>query len=247
MPAPLTPSLFERPSNFQKPIAFNGLLTNRILSALSGGDFAHLLQFLEPVSLVSGEYVCEAGACIDFVYFPETAVISHLHYLADGSSAATSIVGNDGVVGLNTLFEAAKTRCWAEVTIGGNALRMKPEILRTEFTRGGSVQRLLLCSMRDRLAQLSQRAVCHGRHLMRERLCTWLLMIQDRAAEQPLALTHEKIAQHLGARRAGVSSACTALRGLGIIRYKRGQLQIVNRDLLERLACECYRALSPVD
>lgn len=237
------PSLSSREYRVQKPIAFNGLLTNHILNSLPGPEFAHLLQFLEPVSLVTGQNICKAGEFFDSVYFPESAVISHLHYLEDGSSTATTIVGNDGLVGLSGIFASTPSSCWAEVTIGGNAVRMKSSTLRTEFARGGAVQQLLLAYMRERLAQLSQRAVCHGRHIMRERLCTWLLMMHDRVADQPLALTHEKIAQHLGARRAGVSCACTALRDLGIIKYKRGQLRILNRDLLERLACECYRSL----
>lgn len=247
VPSPIAvtaPSPLYRNYHFQKPIAFNGLLTNRILSALPGEDFARVLQFLEPVSLVGGQDVFTAAEAAEFVYFPETAVVSHLHFLEDGSSAATSIVGNDGLIGLSSLFDTEPMSCWVEVTIGGNAVRMKPETLRAEFARGGAFQRLLLAYIRDRMAQLSQRAVCHGRHIMRERLCTWLLMIQDRASEPSLALTHEKIAQHLGARRAGVSGACNALRDLGIIKYKRGQLEILNRDLLERLACECYRTLN---
>ena len=113
--------------------------------------------------------------------------------------------------------------------IGSEVSATKPEILSTEFARGGALQSLLLSNMRERMAQLSQRALCHGRHIMRERLCSWLLMVQDRTTEQPLALTHEKIAQHLGARQAGVSSACHALRDLGIIKYRRGQLRIINR------------------
>ena len=235
--------LLQREYRFQKPITFNGLLTNRILNGLPGPDFVHLLQFLEPISLSAGQNISTPGEIIQYLYFPESAVISHLHFFEDGSSAATTMVGNDGVIGFTGLFGSAPTQHWAEVTIAGNAVRIKLEILRTEFARGGALQLLLLAYMRDRLDELSQRAVCHGRHIMRYRLCTWLLMVQDRVSDQALTLTHEKIAQNLGTRRAGVSGACNALRDLGIIKYRRGQLQIVNRELLERLACECYSRL----
>lgn len=238
-----TPSLIQGAYPFQNPIVFNGLLTNRILNGLPGPDFVHLLQFLEPISLKAGQNIFKPGEDVQYVYFPESAVISHLHFLEDGSSAATTMVGNDGVTGFTSVFDSAPIWCWAEVTIAGNAIRMKLESLRTEFARGGALQLLLLAYMRDRLAELSQRTVCHGRHIMRDRLCTWLLMVQDRVSDQALALTHEKMAQHLGGRRAGVSGACNALRDLGIIEYRRGQLTIINRDLLERLACECYRKL----
>src|SRR5688500_979783 len=44
-----------RAHNFIKPVAFNGLLTNNLLTALPGEDFARLLPYLEPVSLFCGE------------------------------------------------------------------------------------------------------------------------------------------------------------------------------------------------
>ena len=236
-----TGKLPQREYRFQKPIAFNGLLTNRILNGLPGPDFVHLLQFLEPISLRGGQNIFKPGETIEYVYFPESAVISHRYALEEGSSAATTMVGNDGVIGFSSLFDSAPTRHSAEVTIAGNAVRIKPEILRTDFARGGALQRLLLAHMRDRLAQLTQLAVCQRRHIMRDRLCTWLLMIQDRVCDQTVALSHQKMAEHLGARRSGVAGACNALRDLGIIKYQRGELRIVNRELLERLACECYR------
>ena len=236
-------SLLQREYRFQKPIAFNGLLTNRILNGLPGPDFVHLLQFLEPISLSAGQNLFKPGESMQYVYFPESAVISHMHFLENGSSVATTVIGNDGIVGFTSVFDSAPIWCWVEVTIAGNAVRVKPEILRTEFGRGGTLQRLMLAHMRDQLAQMSQPAVCQGHHIRRDRLCTWLLMVQDRLSDQALPLTHERMAQHLGARRAGVSGACNALRDLGIIKYRRGQLRIVNRDLLERLACECYRRL----
>ena len=73
---PIGPSrLGARREEFQKPIVFNGLLTNKILTALPGPDFAHLLSYLEPVSLYSGQEIYIFGEIIDFIYFPETAVM----------------------------------------------------------------------------------------------------------------------------------------------------------------------------
>src|SRR6266545_1102852 len=106
------------------------------------------------------------------------------------------------------------------------------------------MQRLLLGYASSRLAQLSQRAVCNGRHGLGDRLCTWLLMVHDRAGKDPLPLTHEEIGHHLGARRAGVSISCSALRDNGIISYQRGYISILDRRRLDAAACECYRMLT---
>ena len=236
----------ERPE-FQKPIAFNGLLTNKILTALPGPDFAHLLSFLEPVSLFAGQDIYLSGETIDFIYFPETAVVSHLYFLEDGSTTGAAIIGNEGVVGLSAVLDSRPASYWTQVTVGGTAVRVQPNAIREEFARGGAMQRLLLGYTRARLAQLSQRAACNGRHTLRERLCTWLLMVQDRVGDEQILLTHENIAQHLGGRRAGVSTACNALRDRGIISYRRGRLRIADRELLEQVACECYRAARQFD
>ncbi len=93
------------------------------------------------------------------------------------------------------------------------------------------------------LAHLSQRAVCNGRHTLAERLRSWLLMIDDRVGNGQLVLTHEEMARHLGTRRAGVSVVATQLRKKRIISYNRGKLCILDREMLEDFACECYRTL----
>jgi CRP-like cAMP-binding protein len=104
-------------------------------------------------------------------------------------------------------------------------------------------RRVFLAYASTRLAHVSQRVVCNARHRLGDRLCTWLLMVRDRAAIEILPLTHEEMACHLGARRAGITDVCNSLRDSGIISYHRGSLRIRNRDLLEKTACECYRTL----
>ncbi len=225
---------------------FNGLLTNKLLAAMPGPDFARLLPSLEPVSLVAGENIHGFGEVQRFAYFPETAVIAHLYLLEDGSTSAITLIGNDGMVGLSAVLDSAAPLYDAQVTIGGNALRIDAEVLKQEFLRGAAMQQLLLNYTGARLAQVSQKAVCNLRHRLDERLCTWLLMLHDRARDKALRLTHEKIANYLGTRRAGVSSACNALRAGGIIHYQRGTIRIIERELLEKSACECYQAFQQI-
>jgi hypothetical protein len=47
----------------------------------------------------------------------------------------------------------------------------------------------------------------------------------------------------LGVRREGITDAAGRLQRRGIIRYKRGQIAVLARAELERLCCECYRAV----
>ena len=67
-------------------------------------------------------------------------------------------------------------------------------------------------------------------------------MTADRVGRAQFALTHDFLAIMLGVRRAGVSEAADALSRLGAIRYARGLVTVLDVDLLEGAACECYRA-----
>jgi CRP-like cAMP-binding protein len=233
--------------NIAEPIPFNGLLTNKVLASLPGSEFEELLRYLEPVSLLAGHELYGFQQKIDFAYFPETAVISHLYLLEDGSTAGASIVGSEGMVGLSAIFGSGAHTYWTQVIVGGSALRVRAEVIKQEFISGRAMQQLLLSHISARLAQLAQKAVCNGRHRVQERLCTWLLMIQDRVSEEEMPLTQEQIAHHLGARRPGITASCKALRDNGIISYHRGLIRILDRPTLEASACECYRALTSRD
>lgn len=233
-----------RANKFIKPVPFNGLLTNKLLTMLPGEDFARLLPYLEPVSLSCGEDLYELEEPIDEVYFPESAVVSHLYLLEDGNMTEAAMIGKEGMTGLSVIFASPVPTYWTQVLVAGTALRIEAEVLKAEFARGGAMQRLLLSYAGARIAHLSQRAVCNGRHTVGERLSGWLLMIHDRVGDDQLPLTHEQIARHLGTRRASITEATTTLRDRELISSNRGQIRIIDRSGLEQVACECYRTLS---
>lgn len=223
-----------------RPVAFDGLLTNKLLTGLPGADFARLLPHMEPVALACDENMYSLGDQPDFVYFPESAVVSHLHVLSDGGTIESDMVGREGMIGLSAVFNSHPPDRWTKVTIGGNALRVRAEAMREEFALCGGVQHSLLAYASVRLAHVAQRAACNGLHSVEQRFCSWLLMLRDRAGDERLPLTHERIARHLGTRRAGITELATTLRARGHISYSRGLIRITDRRGLEASACECY-------
>ncbi|MFL6227186.1 MAG: Crp/Fnr family transcriptional regulator [Pyrinomonadaceae bacterium] len=224
-------------------VSLNGLLANRLLSALPAEEFAPLLSHLEPVSLTAGEDLYKLDEEMRYVYFPETAVVSHLHFLSDGGMTEAALIGREGMVGLSAVFNSPPPVYVTQVALSGNALRVRAATFRHLFALGGAIRKTILAYACTRMAQLSQRVVCNVNHRLEERLCTWLLMVHDRAGEDRLALTHEQIARHLGTRRAGVTEAACALRQKNIIDYSRGQIRIIDRQFLELSACECYASV----
>src|SRR6185436_11823001 len=55
------------------------------------------------------------------------------------------------------------------------------------------------------IRQISQKAICNMYHSVKERLCTWLLMVQDRCGLRTLNLTHEQVARILGVYRPSIT------------------------------------------
>ena len=65
-------------------------------------------------------------------------------------------------------------------------------------------------------------------------------MTHDRMQSDEFLLTQEFLAMMLGVQRTGVTAAAGALQRAGLIRYKRGNVTIIDRAGLEHLSCECY-------
>src|SRR5207253_1557717 len=111
---------------------------------------------------------------------------------------------------------------------------------REEFRRVGSVMHLLLRYTQALITQMAQTAVCNRRHSLDQQLCRWLLMSLDRLPSSELVMTQELIANMLGVRREGVTEAAGKLQKLGLIRYSRGHIEVLDKPGLQAHACECY-------
>jgi Mn-dependent DtxR family transcriptional regulator len=93
------------------------------------------------------------------------------------------------------------------------------------------------------MVQVAQNVVCNRGHPTDMRMARWLLTTQDRAGREEFPLTQEFLAQMLGVHRPTVSETAQRIQAQGLIRYSRGVIAIVDRDGLERTACECYRII----
>ncbi len=213
---------------------------NWLLDALPSENYRRLLPHLQPVSFSLGEVIHEAGQQMRHVYFPVDSYISLLYTMENGDTAEMGLVGNEGMVGITLFMGRVKAGNRTVVQGSGEALRLTAEAMLGEFNRADEFQRLLLRYTQARIAQISQTAVCNRLHSVEQRLCRWLLMVQDRVSSKELQMTHEFISIMLGVRREGVTHAAQVLQDQGFISYARGQLKILDRKALEAHVCECY-------
>ena len=216
---------------------------NHLLAALPEDEYKSIALELEAVSLELSQILHRQDEVIDFIYFPQTAIVSLLTDLQDGSGIEVGLVGKEGMVGLSVILGVARSSKVATVQGAGTALRMRASQIKEAFARGGKLQRLLLRYTYALMAQISQSAACNRRHSVEGRLARWLLMYQDRASSDTLELTQDFLANMLGCRRAGVSEAAQELELSGFIRQSRGRITIIDREGMEDFTCECYRVV----
>ncbi len=192
------------------------------------------------MALRGGDVLYESGAPLRQVYFPIDCVISLLYVLENGASAEISVVGNEGAVGLSLFIGGETTTSRAIIHSAGSAYRLTGRRLRAEFEGHGDMLHILLRYSQSLLTQMAQTAICNRHHSVDQQFCRWLLSSLDRLPSNKLKVTQELIANMLGVRREGVTAAAGKLQKLGIIEYVRGQITVLDRPRLEKLACECY-------
>jgi CRP-like cAMP-binding protein len=90
------------------------------------------------------------------------------------------------------------------------------------------------------LIQASCAALSHGCYTIPERLARWVLMVHDRLDGDELPLVHQFLAMMLGVRRSGVTDAVHILEGKGAIRATRGNITVLNREVLQGVAGGSY-------
>jgi CRP-like cAMP-binding protein len=185
----------------------------------------------------------ESGDELQDIYFPVDTIVSLLYVLQDGASAEIAVVGKDGAIGVALFMGGQTTTNRAIVQSAGSAYRLSRSRLKIEFDRHGELLHLLLRYTQALITQMAQTAVCNRHHSVDQQLCRWLLLSLDRLDSNKIAMTQELIANMLGVRREGVTEAAGKLQKQGVISYRRGNIEVLDRPGLEKLCCECYEVV----
>ncbi len=217
-------------------------LCNKILRSLPPAELAVLRSDLAPVDLPPNQVVYQNGKPIDWIYFPDQAVISFLGNTGDGSSVEVWSVGHEGLAGTSGIL-ASSSAFNAVVQVPGTAHIIRRSALLRHFAQGGVMHDAVLRYYDRLLVQASQLGVCNNAHAVEQRFSRWLLMLQDRSGASSLSLTQESIAGALGTRRATISEAAAALQEAKVISYTSGTITINSRRGLQATTCHCYRVI----
>ena len=216
---------------------------NQLLDRLPPDEYRRLRPGLEAIPLRQGQLLYEAGARIHHVYFPSGAVVSLRAAMGTGATVEVATIGREGVLGLAACLADGTSSTRAVVQVAGGATRLRAASFREAGRGSPALLGLLLGYAQALTEQAMQLAACHRLHPLEQRAARWLLLLHGRVGPGPFPVTHELLAEVLGAGRPAVSVAAGMLRRAGAIHYHRGMVTVLDRAGLEAAACECYRVL----
>lgn len=213
---------------------------NRLLQRLSPTERAALEPHLTPIAFKAGHVFFEPEQTITHLLFIDEGVISGVIVLDSGVSIEAMFVGSEGVVGSMAAAAPFPSFARAVAQISGSGRRIDVARYRAAAAEHPGIAVLMDVYKSQQQVDLAQSVACNAIHRVGQRLAKWLLRCHDRVEGPLLPLTQELIGQMLGAQRTTVTEQAGELQRAGLIRYHRGQLEVIDRAGLERAACECY-------
>jgi CRP-like cAMP-binding protein len=219
---------------------------NLLLSALPSAELPRLIARCEPVELTFGDVLCEQGEPIPHVYFPIDGYISLISSMDKHSSLEVGLVGAEGMLGIWLMLGVNIAPGRALVQGTGSALQLPAAQFSRALKQSPALEQTLKRYLYVVMSQLTRTAACTRFHVIEARLARWLLMTRDRAHSDEFQLTQEVAAYMLGVRRVGITTAANALQKRQLIRYKRGNVTVLDGLGLGVAACKCYAATAQI-
>lgn len=213
---------------------------NRLLKALTPGDFALLQPHLELIATELRQCLIKPNEPVKQLFFPEVGFSSITTHGSDGK-VEVGIIGREGLVGaIPLLLGSDRTPHDHFIQSPGEMLAITTQALCVAVSESVSLQKLLLRFTQVQYVQTAQTAFVNARYQIEVRLARWLLMCHDRLDGDELRLTHEFLSMMLGTQRTSATLAVQALEGHRFIKAQRGRMTILNRKALEDLADDGY-------
>jgi CRP-like cAMP-binding protein len=206
------------------------------------------LQLIQPqltlIELKQGETLHRQLERISHVYFPLQGMVSLVIDMSEGQSIEAGMIGMNGTVGGSSALDGHLALNRAIVQVEGSAQRIPAELLKKIAERSQSLRRALFQGEQVISAHAQQIAACNALHDLEARLARWLLQVRDLVQNSKFDLTQEFLAQMLGVRRTSVTLVAKQLQSAGLIKYRRGRIEILDAEALQDAACECYGSIN---
>ena len=216
---------------------------NAVLDLIPPGEADGLASLLTQRHVRQGTIVYNEVTPLEIVYFPLTSVLSAVTIMREGTTVEIGTIGREGVGGVQTALHIRRVPGELVCQVAGDAYVMDADAFESAVERLPGLRTAVNRYVQSLMNLMSQSIACNRLHGLAERCARWLLMMRDRAGGDSFYLTQEFLAYMLGVRRSGVSIAAGTLANAGLIRYRRGNITILDGEGLESASCECYRVV----
>lgn len=216
------------------------VIRNRPLAWLAEEDYAGMEPHLKRVELPQGMPLISVDETIGHVYFPEDGLISFVVTTRSGQSVEAAAIGREGIVGAIPLLGTGLSMTDSMVQAPGTAFRMDGAQLQRLAMENPRIRRMIDLHTEAMMGQALQSIACMAFHSVEERLARWMLTARDQIGGNTIRLTQEFLAAMLGCQRTTVTLVARTLQNAGMIKYRRGTIEILDLAALRETTCECY-------
>jgi len=216
---------------------------NRFLGALGPVEREMLSSHLQLVHLKSGQVLCEPGEQLEHIYLPTTTVISLQYVLSDGMMLEVAQIGDEGLIGRQIMGGNGAIPCRVVTCRDGFSYRLREDLFSQTLDTSAAMRGLVLRCIQLLMMQSAQISFCSRHHLLKNQLCRWLILAYDRSRSVEIKVTHNMLAQMLGARRETVSDAAGEIQKMGLIHQHRSSIILADLHGLDAQACGCHTAI----
>ncbi|MEA2738025.1 MAG: hypothetical protein QOH05_1332 [Acetobacteraceae bacterium] len=214
--------------------------SNGLLAQLPPQDITRLAAFTRIEHPPQGRILTSAADPGGEVWFPHEGAIALITTDASGRSVQTGMVGNEGCVGLESLFGGRRAVADAVIQLEGAMSVIAATDLRAVVQARPQIQLALSKFLHGLLTQSLQTIACNRLHSLLSRGCRWLLTMHYKCSTDDLPVTQENLATLLGGGRPRVNLLLATLERDGMLQRYRGRIRVLTRAGLQRHACECY-------
>lgn len=186
-------------------------------------DCAPPAPILQPGKAISGAYFVVSGRLRVYAVAP------------DGSEATLYFInpGETCVFALNSLFNDLRYPAWVQAEVASTVALIPGPVFRTLFQQEPAVQDVTVRALSTLVFRLMGALEEVHAYKLDQRLANLLLVHASSAGE--LAMTQQKMADHLGTTREVVARLLGDFVARGYVQTRRGAVRIKNADALAAL------------
>ncbi|MEE4451532.1 Crp/Fnr family transcriptional regulator [Novosphingobium resinovorum] len=222
------------------PVSTAAIGASDLLAALRPEDLALVEPRLGECRLRSGEIVYNPGDSIDYCYFPTGgAMCSYFVEMEDGTAVETILIGREGALGGIVSHGSLPAYARANVLHDGTFLRIATRDLEAAKERSPAVAHLFARYADCVMAQVFQSIACNAVHTIEQRAAKWLSAAVDRIGRNDVTMTQEQLASMMGIGRSYASRVLQRFKRDGMVRTRRGGIEVLDREGLKARACAC--------